>query len=59
MARHILKCPECGKYTMKDECDKCKVNTVQIKPAKFSPEDPYGEYRRKAKREGLEERGLV
>ena len=50
--KHILKCPNCDKYTMKDVCD-CKTKTVQIKPAKFSPQDPYGEYRRKAKKEEM------
>lgn len=23
----LKKCPKCGKYTMKDECKKCKVKT--------------------------------
>lgn len=59
MAKHILRCPKCGKYTMKDECSTCKVKTVQVKPAKYSPEDPYGEYRRKAREEGLKEKGLL
>ena len=59
MARHILKCPKCGKYTMKDKCSDCHVNTVQVKPAKFSPEDPYGDYRREEKKKELEQKGLL
>ncbi|MEA3430559.1 MAG: RNA-protein complex protein Nop10 [Nanoarchaeota archaeon] len=59
MAKHILKCPKCGKYTMKDKCSDCDVITVQVKPPKFSPEDPYGEYRRKARTEDLEKKDLI
>jgi len=59
MANHILKCPKCGKYTMMEECDSCKEKTVQVKPSKFSPEDPYGEYRRRERRAELEERDLI
>jgi H/ACA ribonucleoprotein complex subunit 3 len=36
---------------MKLECPKCGAKTVQPKPPKYSPEDQYGEYRRKAKKE--------
>ena len=49
MAKHIMKCSECSKYTMKEEC--CNKPTINTKPAKFSIEDHYGEYRRKAKKE--------
>ncbi len=51
MARHILKCPICKQYTMKSVCPKCNIETVTPKPAKYSPEDPYARYRRKAKKE--------
>ncbi len=34
---------------MKDVCRRCDVKTENPKPAKFSVEDPYGKYRRKAK----------
>jgi H/ACA ribonucleoprotein complex subunit 3 len=43
MARRILKCVDCGSYTMKEE--HCSKRTVNPKPAKFSPEDKYQEYR--------------
>ncbi|HLC51619.1 MAG TPA: nucleolar RNA-binding Nop10p family protein [Candidatus Nanoarchaeia archaeon] len=44
--KHIMKCPSCKKYTLKSEC--C-ITTVLPRPPKYSPEDKYGEYRRKAK----------
>ena len=49
MAKHILICPKCKSYTMKDKCPKCNMETISPKPAKFSPDDKYGDYRRKAK----------
>lgn len=49
--KHILYCQKCKAYTMKQVCPKCGTKTIQKKPAKFSPEDPYGKYRRKAKKE--------
>jgi len=55
--KHIKKCAECKRYTLKEEC--CSKPTIMPKPAKFSPEDPYGSYRRTAKQERLKERGLI
>jgi len=46
--KHILKCPKCGKYTLKDTC--CE-KTIRAVPAKYSPEDKYASYRRMVKRE--------
>jgi H/ACA ribonucleoprotein complex subunit 3 len=46
----ILKCKKCAIYTMESTCPKCKAETVTAEPAKFSPKDPYGEYRRKYKK---------
>lgn len=57
--RHILKCSKCGQYTMKDSCPKCGVKNVNPKPAKYSPEDRMGKYRREAKRSELKERRLI
>ena len=51
MAEHILKCPKCGRYTMEKTCPECGEKTYSPKPAKYSPEDPYAEYRRRAKEE--------
>ena len=56
--RHIFKCLSCGKYTMKEVCT-CGIKTSSSKPAKYSPEDNYGTYRRKAKREQWEKEGLI
>jgi len=36
---------------MQETCPKCKAVTQQAKPPKYSPEDRWGEYRRKAKAE--------
>ena len=43
---------------MKEVC-KCGAKTEPNKPAKYSPEDKYGAYRRKAREEQLRERGLL
>lgn len=49
MARVLIKnCAECGAYTMKDE--HCEKPAIPARPAKYSPEDHYGEYRRKLKK---------
>ena len=47
--QHIMKCPKCAKYTLKEKCPKCGASTIKPRPAKFSIEDKYGSYRRKAK----------
>lgn len=55
---HILKCSVCGNYTLKESC-RCGGRAVTVRPPKYSPEDAYGSYRRRAKREGLEKKGLL
>lgn len=55
--RHILKCPKCGKYTMKEVC--CSGKTLAPKPLKYSPDDKFSSYRRKAKLNEYANRGLV
>ena len=47
--KKILKCKVCGVFTMKTE--HCGEKTLSPKPAKYSPEDKYGKYRRLAKKE--------
>lgn len=47
--KHILRCTKCGKYTMKEKCG-CGGKAVSQKPAKYSPEDKFGKYRRLAKK---------
>lgn len=45
---HILKCLKCGSYGLKEKCG-CGSKRVKPKPPKYSPEDKYGEYRRRWK----------
>jgi H/ACA ribonucleoprotein complex subunit 3 len=58
MVKHILKCPKCSQYTLKETCPKCKSKTIPPKPPKFSPQDKYGAYRREEKKETLKEKKL-
>jgi len=51
MTLHILKCTECGTYTLKSSCPACSSASISPKPARYSPEDRWGEWRRKAKKE--------
>jgi H/ACA ribonucleoprotein complex subunit 3 len=37
-------------YTLGETCPECDAPAVNSAPAPFSPEDPYGEYRRALKR---------
>ncbi len=46
----ILYCTKCKKFTLKETCS-CGEPTKHIKPAKYSPEDKYGKYRRIAKKQ--------
>lgn len=43
-------CAPCADYTLKDICPRCGGPAGQKTPAKFSPEDHYGVYRRKLKK---------
>jgi len=38
-------------YTLSETCPDCGAEAVNSAPAPFNPEDPYGEYRRRLKRE--------
>ncbi|NMC10760.1 MAG: RNA-protein complex protein Nop10 [Methanothrix sp.] len=46
MRSKIMRCTACYRYTLKDTCPACGASTIPTKPAKFSPDDPYGKYRR-------------
>ncbi|TFH50150.1 MAG: RNA-protein complex protein Nop10 [Methanothrix sp.] len=46
MRSKILRCTACGRYTLTDICPACGGHTAITKPARFSPDDPYGKYRR-------------
>ena len=56
--KHILKCHKCGKYTMKEVCA-CGNKTLAAKPFKFSLDDKFSSYRRKAKLSEYAERWLI
>jgi H/ACA ribonucleoprotein complex subunit 3 len=51
MASVLLKrCTNCQEYTLQEACPRCGAPAKPSRPAKFSPEDLYGDYRRKLKR---------
>jgi len=56
--KHILKCPGCGKYTMKEKCS-CGGTAITPRPPKYSPDDKYADYRRQTKKPALAEKGLL
>jgi len=47
----LRKCAPCRSYTLRVTCPKCGGETFMAIPAKYSPEDRYGKYRRKLKKE--------
>ena len=47
--KEILYCKECNHFTLQKTCPSCNEKTISPKPGKYSPEDPYGKYRRIAK----------
>jgi H/ACA ribonucleoprotein complex subunit 3 len=47
----LRRCPDCGDYTLEDHCTSCGRSTERAGPAKYSPEDRYGHYRRALRRE--------
>jgi len=51
----ILYCKKCESYTLDKICKKCNEKTILKKPARFSPQDHYGRYRRELKK--LEKNG--
>ena len=57
--KHILVCSKCRQYTMQGKCPKCGIETENPKPAKYNPDDPYGDYRRKAKEDLFKKQGLL
>jgi len=41
----MLKCAECGGYTLAEKCPNCGGKTVTVHPARYSPDDRYARYR--------------
>jgi len=58
MMRHIFKCSSCNKYTMKETCS-CGNKTLFSRPVKYTPNDKFSSYKRKAKIEQYVKRGLL
>lgn len=56
--KHIYKCLKCNKHTMKEICN-CGNKTMMAKPVRYSSEDKFSSYRRKAKIEDYKKRGLL
>lgn len=46
----LLQCVACARYTLRAACPACGGKTARPGPARYSPEDPYGKYRRRLKR---------
>jgi H/ACA ribonucleoprotein complex subunit 3 len=47
----LFHCKNCDIYTLNSICPNCTTPTGQPAPPRFSPEDKYGKYRRKLKKE--------
>ncbi|MBS3137618.1 nucleolar RNA-binding Nop10p family protein [Candidatus Woesearchaeota archaeon] len=56
--KHILRCPVCKTYTMKQHCN-CGEKAIDMKPAKYSPEDKYARYRREIKKQQLVDNNII
>ena len=41
----MLKCAECGRYTLSEKCPNCGGKVVSVHPARYSPDDKYARYR--------------
>ncbi len=47
MTESLLKiCRGCGRYTLAESCPECGGRTSNPHPARFSPQDRWGRYRR-------------
>lgn len=51
MKAYMRRCPACGRYTLDYLCPVCGADTECPIPARYSPEDRYGKYRRMTKRD--------
>lgn len=49
MAARMLVCRACGRYALHAVCPECGAKTASPHPARFSPEDRFGKYRRRLK----------
>ncbi len=53
MRSQLLKCIKCDKYTLQSTCLNCGEPTITPIPPRYSPQDKYGKYRRRLKKEAL------
>ncbi|MGQ4912036.1 MAG: nucleolar RNA-binding Nop10p family protein [Candidatus Thorarchaeota archaeon] len=52
---HLFKCSKCNEYTLDSkQCPRCGAPVLDPRPPKYSPQDKYGVYRRRAKRKTME-----
>jgi H/ACA ribonucleoprotein complex subunit 3 len=50
MSQGVLRrCVACHAYTLQEACPHCGGKTQTPRPPRYSPEDRYGEYRRRLK----------
>lgn len=49
MTGRLRRCPCDRTYTLQEKCPACGRPTVSAHPARFSPDDRYGKYRRAMK----------
>ena len=47
---NLFYCKKCNEYGLDEKCNKCGGKTISKYPPRFSPQDHYGEYRRKLKK---------
>ncbi|MDT7858576.1 MAG: RNA-protein complex protein Nop10 [Candidatus Aenigmarchaeota archaeon] len=47
----LRKCNNCKRYTLKEICNYCGSKTSYPHPPRYSPEDKFGEFRRKTLKE--------
>lgn len=53
----IMQCQSCKKHTIKETC--CETAPAPVTPMRYSPEDKYGSYRRKAKEAERKSQGAL
>ena len=57
MKTSLRRCPVCQEYMLDPVCKRCGAQTSVPVPPRYSPEDRYGEYRRRLKKERGERNG--
>lgn len=59
MKFRMRKCKECNEYTLQEICPTCNNKSGVIYPARYSPQDKYGKYRRKLKKQQENEEKII